>query len=79
MYWTTEFRTVASMTTESARALLRRLGQFALVVFIGVNVAYLVTHATPIDPVEQSIAAATAFGCSRGSMSVSAMSGLARW
>ena len=42
--------------------LLRRLGQFALVVFIGINIAYLVTHTTPIDPIEQSIAAATAFG-----------------
>ena len=42
--------------------LLRRLGQFCLVVFIGINIAYLVTHATPINPVEQSIAAATAFG-----------------
>ena len=45
-----------------AAYLLRRLSQFALVVFIGINIAYLVTHATPIDPVEQSIAAATAFG-----------------
>src|SRR6476659_7099010 len=42
--------------------LLTRLGQFALVVFIGINIAFVVTHATPIDPVEQSIAAATAFG-----------------
>ena len=42
--------------------LLRRLLQFLLVVFVGINVAYVVTHATPIDPVEQSIAAATAFG-----------------
>ena len=42
--------------------LLRRLGQFLLVVFVGINVAYGITHATPIDPVEQSIAAATAFG-----------------
>jgi len=41
---------------------LRRLGQFVLVVFIGMNVAFVVTHATPIDPVEQTIAAATAFG-----------------
>ena len=39
---------------------LKRLGQFALVVFIGINIAFVVTHATPIDPVEQSIAAATA-------------------
>src|SRR5258708_4901811 len=42
--------------------LLRRLRQFVLVVFIGVNIAFVVTHATPIDPVEQSIAAATSFG-----------------
>ncbi len=42
--------------------LLTRLGQFALVVFIGINIAFIVTHATPIDPVEQTIAAATQFG-----------------
>src|ERR1700681_2594873 len=42
--------------------LLTRLGQFALVVFIGINIAFIVTHATPIDPVEQSIAAATQHG-----------------
>ena len=42
--------------------LLSRLGQFLLVVFIGINIAFIVTHATPIDPVEQSIAAATQFG-----------------
>ena len=42
--------------------LLTRLGQFALVVFIGINIAFIVTHATPIDPVEQSIAAATQYG-----------------
>lgn len=42
--------------------LAKRLGQFALVVFIGVNLAYVITHATPIDPVEQSIAAVTSFG-----------------
>lgn len=42
--------------------LLTRLGQFALVVFIGINIAFIVTHSTPIDPVEQSIAAATQFG-----------------
>lgn len=41
---------------------LKRLGQFALVVLIGVNIAYVITHATPIDPVEQSIASVTAFG-----------------
>ena len=42
--------------------LLRRLGQFALVVFIGINLAFVITHATPIDPVEQTISATTAFG-----------------
>lgn len=42
--------------------LLSRLGQFALVVFIGINIAFIVTHATPIDPVEQSIAAITQYG-----------------
>jgi peptide/nickel transport system permease protein len=42
--------------------LLGRLGQFVLVVFIGINIAFVVTHATPIDPVEQSIAATTQFG-----------------
>ncbi|HYW88128.1 MAG TPA: ABC transporter permease [Chloroflexota bacterium] len=45
-----------------AAYLLTRLGQFVLVVFIGINIAFIVTHATPIDPVEQSIAAATQFG-----------------
>ncbi|MBR0953782.1 ABC transporter permease [Bradyrhizobium canariense] len=40
----------------------RRLGQFLLVVFIGINIAYVVTHASPIDPVEQSISAVTSYG-----------------
>lgn len=44
------------------RYLLKRLGQFALVVFIGVNITFAITHSTPIDPVEQTIAAATNFG-----------------
>jgi peptide/nickel transport system permease protein len=42
--------------------LLGRLGQFVLVVFIGINISFVVTHSTPIDPVEQTIAAATMFG-----------------
>jgi len=42
--------------------LAKRLAQFVLVVFVGINVTYLITHATPIDPVEQTIAAATSFG-----------------
>jgi peptide/nickel transport system permease protein len=41
---------------------LKRLGQFVLVVFIGINMAYVITHSTPIDPVEQSIATVTSFG-----------------
>ena len=40
----------------------KRVGQFILVVLIGINLAYAITHATPIDPVEQSVAAATSFG-----------------
>lgn len=44
------------------RYAMKRLGQFVLVVFIGVNLAYVITHATPIDPVEQSISASTSFG-----------------
>ncbi len=50
------------MSRRYLRHVLRRLGQFALVVFIGINIAFFVTHATPIDPVEQTIAAATSFG-----------------
>jgi peptide/nickel transport system permease protein len=50
------------MTGSYPAYLARRLGQFALVVFIGINIAFFVTHATPIDPVEQTIAAATQFG-----------------
>jgi peptide/nickel transport system permease protein len=42
--------------------LSKRLVQFAVVVFVGINITYLVTHITPIDPVEQSISAATSFG-----------------
>ena len=40
----------------------KRLLQFALVVFIGINLAFVITHSTPIDPVEQTIATATSFG-----------------
>jgi len=40
----------------------KRLAQFVLVVFIGINLAYVITHATPIDPVVQSISAVTSFG-----------------
>jgi len=45
-----------------AKYLAQRLAQCLLVVFIGINLTYAITHATPIDPVEQSIAAVTAFG-----------------
>ena len=45
-----------------ATYLAKRLFQFLLVVFIGINIAFFVTHLTPIDPVEESISAATAFG-----------------
>ena len=47
----------------SYRTYLRnRLLQFLAVVFIGINVVYIISHATPIDPVEQTISAATSFG-----------------
>lgn len=42
--------------------LAKRLVQFLVVVFVGMNVTYLITHLTPINPVEQTISAATAFG-----------------
>jgi peptide/nickel transport system permease protein len=48
--------------THYAAYLAKRFGQFVLVVFIGINLAYVVTHATPIDPVEQSIAVVTSYG-----------------
>lgn len=40
----------------------KRLVQFLMVVFVGINITYLITHLTPINPVEQTISAATAFG-----------------
>ena len=42
--------------------LAKRLAQFFVVVFVGMNITYLITHLTPISPVEQTISAATAFG-----------------
>ena len=45
-----------------AAYLAKRLLQFVLVVFIGINLTYLISHATPIDPVEQTISALTSFG-----------------
>jgi peptide/nickel transport system permease protein len=48
--------------TGYAAYLAKRLGQFVLVVFIGINLAYVITHAIPIDPVEQSISVVTSFG-----------------
>jgi peptide/nickel transport system permease protein len=48
--------------------LARRVAQFILVVVIGINVAYLITHLTPIDPVEQAISSVTMFGQSSPEM-----------
>lgn len=39
-----------------------RFGQFLLMVFIGINLAYVITHATPIDPIEHTVSVATSFG-----------------
>jgi peptide/nickel transport system permease protein len=44
------------------RYLTKRLGQFVLVVFIGITITFFVTHATPIDPVETTLSSAAAFG-----------------
>jgi peptide/nickel transport system permease protein len=44
---------------------LRRLGQFLLVIFIGINLTFLITHLSPIDPVEASVSAMTAFSSSQ--------------
>jgi peptide/nickel transport system permease protein len=44
---------------------LRRLGQFVLVIFIGINLTFLITHLSPIDPVEASVSAMTAFSSSQ--------------
>jgi peptide/nickel transport system permease protein len=41
---------------------LKRLVQFFLVVFIGISLTFLITHLTPIDPVEQMVSSMTAFG-----------------
>lgn len=41
---------------------IKRLGQFFLVIFIGINIVFFVSHSTPIDPVEQSIGTATSYG-----------------
>jgi peptide/nickel transport system permease protein len=41
---------------------VKRLALFALVVFVGISLTFLITHLTPIDPVEQMIASMTAFG-----------------
>ncbi len=41
---------------------LKRLGQFVLVVFVGISLTFFITHLTPIDPVEQMVSSMTAFG-----------------
>ena len=40
----------------------KRFTLFVLVVFVGISLTFLITHLTPIDPVEQMIASMTAFG-----------------
>jgi peptide/nickel transport system permease protein len=44
---------------------LRRFGQFLLVIFIGINLTFLITHVTPIDPVEASVSSMTMFSVSQ--------------
>ena len=45
--------------------ILKRFGQFVLVVFIGINLTFLIIHISPIDPVEASVSAMTAFSSSQ--------------
>lgn len=42
----------------------KRLMQFALVVFVGISITFLITHMTPIDPVEHAVAQVSTFGFS---------------
>src|SRR5262245_34236016 len=41
--------------------LLKRFGQFVLVVFVGITLAFFVTQPTPVDPIEAAIAAMTRY------------------
>ena len=40
----------------------KRFAQFLLVVFIGISLTFLITHMTPIDPVNMMVAGMTTFG-----------------
>lgn len=42
----------------------KRFGQFVFVVFTGITLAFLITHLSPIDPIEQTVALLTNFGAS---------------
>ncbi|CAN7659550.1 ABC transporter permease [Neorhizobium tomejilense] len=42
----------------------KRVLQFALVVFVGISITFLITHLTPIDPVEHAVAQVSTFGFS---------------
>jgi peptide/nickel transport system permease protein len=44
------------------RYLGRRFLQFLFVVFLGITLAFLITHLSPVDPVEQSLSLMTSFG-----------------
>jgi peptide/nickel transport system permease protein len=43
---------------------IKRFGQFVFVVFTGITLAFLVTHLSPIDPIEQTVSLLTNFGAS---------------
>ena len=45
-----------------ARYAVGRIGQFLVVVFVGISLVFLVTHLTPIDPVQQTITALSTYG-----------------
>ena len=41
---------------------VRRLLQFAFVIIVGISLAFLITHFSPVNPVEQSLSLMTNFG-----------------
>jgi len=44
--------------------ILKRLSQFAFVIFTGITLAFFITNLSPVDPVEQSLSQLTSFGAS---------------
>lgn len=43
---------------------IKRFGQFLFVVVTGITLSFLITHLSPIDPIEQTVSLLTSFGAS---------------